>query len=105
MGALLMWGLPPTGTFSSVYKALDLFHDEFDNSQWRPTLRKGKVYVAIKRIYVTSSPSRIQNELELLHDLRCVAHRWPVTWVDARAADASEQRFTERGLPHRCNPT
>ena len=27
-------------------------------------------YVAIKKIYVTSSPSRIQNELELLHDLQ-----------------------------------
>lgn len=26
-------------------------------------------YVAIKKIYVTSSPARIQNELELLHDL------------------------------------
>lgn len=27
-------------------------------------------YVAIKKIYVTSSPARIQNELELLHELR-----------------------------------
>jgi cell division control protein 7 len=27
-------------------------------------------YVALKKIYVTSSPLRIQNELELLHDLR-----------------------------------
>ena len=27
-------------------------------------------FVAIKKIYVTSSPIRIQNELELLHDLR-----------------------------------
>lgn len=26
--------------------------------------------MAIKKIYVTSSPIRIQNELELLHDLR-----------------------------------
>ncbi|GAA5878599.1 hypothetical protein JCM3774_004077 [Rhodotorula dairenensis] len=58
------------GTFSSVYKAIDLHHHVFDNSQWRPVSRKGKVYVAVKRIYVTSSPSRIQNELELLHDLR-----------------------------------
>lgn len=33
-------------------------------------VRKGKVYVAVKRIYVTSSPFRIQNELEILHDLR-----------------------------------
>ncbi|KAI9758271.1 MAG: Condensin complex subunit [Chaenotheca gracillima] len=33
-------------------------------------LRRRPKYVAIKKIYVTSSPSRIQNELELLHDLR-----------------------------------
>ncbi|KWU45639.1 kinase-like protein [Rhodotorula sp. JG-1b] len=57
------------GTFSSVYKAIDLQHHVFDNSQWRPMSRKGKVYVAVKRIYVTSSPIRIQNELELMHDL------------------------------------
>lgn len=28
------------------------------------------VYVALKRIYVTSSPIRIHNELEILADLR-----------------------------------
>lgn len=32
--------------------------------------KRGPQYVAIKKIYVTSSPMRIQNELELLHDLR-----------------------------------
>ncbi len=32
--------------------------------------RRGPQYVAIKKIYVTSSPMRIQNELELLHDLQ-----------------------------------
>ena len=32
--------------------------------------RRKPKYVAIKKIYVTSSPSRILNELELLHDLR-----------------------------------
>ncbi len=37
--------------------------------QAQPRRRKPK-YVAIKKIYVTSSPSRILNELELLHDLR-----------------------------------
>ncbi|KAL7276464.1 Cell division control protein 7 [Rhizina undulata] len=31
--------------------------------------RRSPKYVAIKKIYVTSSPARIQNELELLHDL------------------------------------
>ncbi|GJN87898.1 hypothetical protein Rhopal_000853-T1 [Rhodotorula paludigena] len=58
------------GTFSSVYKAIDLQHSAYDNSQWQPMVRKGKVHVAVKRIYVTSSPFRIQNELEILHDLR-----------------------------------
>lgn len=63
------------GTFSSVYKALDLNHDLHDNSQWHTPApsdahRPGKVYVALKRIYVTSSPVRIFNELDILSDLR-----------------------------------
>lgn len=83
------------GTFSTVYKAEDLAYDRFDNSwdlekdneKWTPpplksfssqspvaldnTHRRRKPkYVAIKKIYVTSSPSRILNELELLHVLR-----------------------------------
>ncbi|GAA5989262.1 hypothetical protein JCM5350_005052 [Sporobolomyces pararoseus] len=58
------------GTFSSVYKALDIQHSAFDNSQWQPKAPVGKVYVALKRIYVTSSPVRIHNELEILYDLR-----------------------------------
>ncbi|KAF2730074.1 kinase-like protein [Polyplosphaeria fusca] len=72
------------GTFSTVYKAEDLEYndyqnrwdiDERDESKWASpkTLRKQSRrahYVAIKKIYVTSSPIRIFNELELLHDLR-----------------------------------
>lgn len=53
------------GTFSSVYKAEDLsnvssklYPDHFWN--------KDDKFVAIKRIYVTSSPNRIENELRLL---------------------------------------
>jgi len=79
------------GTFSSVYKAVDLEHDEYSNSHWdygmdeqpRPVSQAdkepaeekkivaetGKV-VAIKRIYVTSSPKRIENEIRILHELR-----------------------------------
>ncbi|KAK9457671.1 kinase-like domain-containing protein [Dipodascopsis uninucleata] len=83
------------GTFSSVYKAEDLHYALHDNS-WdldRIPVRKERVlmpsnraiigkkelkisksgkikkYVAIKRIYVTSSPQRVLNELELLHTL------------------------------------
>jgi cell division control protein 7 len=59
-----------TGTFSSVYKAIDIQHSTFDNSEWKPIAPTGKVYVALKRIYVTSSPARIHNELEILYDLR-----------------------------------
>ncbi|KAJ4246237.1 Cell division control protein 7 [Fusarium torreyae] len=76
------------GTFSTVYKAEDIMYDHYDNSwdyeddssKWTPPPKAGDSpvarprrkarYVAIKKIYVTSSPSRILNELELLHDLR-----------------------------------
>ncbi|KAH0565322.1 hypothetical protein GP486_001283 [Trichoglossum hirsutum] len=86
------------GTFSTVYKAEDLLYDNYDNqwdieqkdvSKWAPPpLKRRRMgdgpmpptrahsrnqkpkYVAIKKIYVTSSPIRTQNELELLHDLR-----------------------------------
>ncbi|CAG7927851.1 unnamed protein product [Penicillium olsonii] len=80
------------GTFSTVYKAEDLHYDEYKND-WdifsraqqdnyaSPPSKRRRVegasvdrkkprFVALKKIYVTSSPLRIQNELELLHDLR-----------------------------------
>ncbi|KAK3681989.1 Cell division control protein 7 [Vermiconidia calcicola] len=75
------------GTFSTVYKAEDLLHEHYQND-WDPEADKENVdrnssaikqassrpqrakFVAIKKIYVTSSPLRILNELELLHDLR-----------------------------------
>ncbi|KAG9317328.1 kinase-like domain-containing protein, partial [Chiua virens] len=47
-----------TGTFSSVYKAIDLC----------------KVFVAIKRIYVTSNPERIRNEISIMEDCRGTRH-------------------------------
>ena len=79
------------GTFSTVYKAEDLLYDYYwndwdpdstDSQHWlsppikknndyaSPSPHKRAKYVAVKKIYVTSSPSRIQNELELLNDLR-----------------------------------
>ncbi|KAL7945025.1 protein kinase [Trichoderma barbatum] len=77
------------GTFSTVFKAEDIHYHRYDNSwdyeddlsKWTPPPLKGRSsrsrsprkrarFVAIKKIYVTSSPARILNELELLHDLR-----------------------------------
>ncbi|KAG2174770.1 hypothetical protein INT43_005832, partial [Umbelopsis isabellina] len=93
------------GTFSSVYKAIDVRHDYYDNSSWdlssickdyerinleesdsvitlenanendQATNRKNysdeppTQFVALKRIYVTSSPQRITSEIEILHQL------------------------------------
>ncbi len=74
------------GTFSSVYKAIDIKHEQYDNRNWArtadlagykpadatsvPRAGRSKVFVAIKRIYVTSSPERIANEIEIMEDLR-----------------------------------
>ena len=78
-----------TGTFSSVYKALDLhYHTKWDNTPWHghhpptssayyQTVRKSegrKVYVAVKRIYVTSNPERIRNEIAIMEDCRGCRH-------------------------------
>lgn len=83
----------PAGTFSTVYKAEDLLYDHYHNDwdafgeahrdePWAtPPAKRRRMdedstkpktarYVALKKIYVTSSPIRIQNELELLHNLR-----------------------------------
>ena len=69
------------GTFSTVYKAEDLLYEHYKN-EWdldaqyeaahgtSSTNKHKPRFVAIKKIYVTSSPLRILNELELLHDLR-----------------------------------
>ncbi|KAG5648699.1 hypothetical protein DXG03_000046 [Asterophora parasitica] len=78
-----------TGTFSSVYKALDLgYHDKWDNGPWHgnhpsdssafyhtePCPEGSKVFVAIKRIYVTSSPERVRNEIAIMEDCRGCRH-------------------------------
>ena len=69
------------GTFSSVYKAIDVHHDMYRNEPWAksetPRIvprapKPGAVYVALKRIYVTSSTARIVNELEIMEMLRYV---------------------------------
>ncbi|KAJ2904996.1 cell cycle protein [Zalerion maritima] len=87
------------GTFSTVYKAEDLRYESYANSwdlsnpsqntQWSPPpIKRGASstsskqnkprYVAIKKIYVTSSPQRILNELELLYELRDCATVCPL---------------------------
>lgn len=78
-----------TGTFSAVYKAIDLgYHEKWDNSEWHgrhpstssayyQTVRhppQSKVFVAVKRIYVTSGPERIRNELSIMEDCRGCRH-------------------------------
>ncbi|KIK64647.1 hypothetical protein GYMLUDRAFT_39661 [Collybiopsis luxurians FD-317 M1] len=78
-----------TGTFSSVYKARDLhYHDKWFNTPWHgnhppsssayyqsvPFPPGSKVYVAVKRIYVTSSPERIRNEISILDDCKSCRH-------------------------------
>ncbi|KAG5650090.1 hypothetical protein H0H81_000808, partial [Sphagnurus paluster] len=78
-----------TGTFSSVYKAIDLgYHEKWDNQPWHghhppsssayyqsePRPQDSKVFVAIKRIYVTSSPERIRNEISIMEDCRGCRH-------------------------------
>jgi cell division control protein 7 len=74
-----------TGTFSSVYKAVDLgFHTKWHNpggmtpSSYNPvsgkTDQSKKVFVAIKRIYVTSGPERIRNEISIMEDCRSCRH-------------------------------
>lgn len=77
-----------TGTFSSVYKAIDLeYNSEWDNSAWQGShppsssayyqsmsSDSAKVFVAIKRIYVTSGPERIRNEISILEDCRSCRH-------------------------------
>jgi cell division control protein 7 len=78
-----------TGTFSSVYKAVDLgYHEKWDNTVWHglhpaassahhqsvPRPRSTKVFVAIKRIYVTSNPERIRNEVSILETCRGARH-------------------------------
>lgn len=117
-----------TGTFSSVYKAVDMDYSSWDNRPWLgnhppdssafyqsagpgyrgwggraakkrvvdedtgeekyewavelspsggvvvPKEPEGKVFVAIKRIYNTSGPDRIRNELEILETCRSCRH-------------------------------
>ncbi|KAI0089224.1 kinase-like domain-containing protein [Irpex rosettiformis] len=78
-----------TGTFSSVYKAIDLaYHTKWDNHAWlgshppsssafyqtKEKEKSRKVFVAIKRIYVTSGPERIRNEISIMEDCRSCRH-------------------------------
>jgi cell division control protein 7 len=77
-----------TGTFSSVYKAIDLSYSSYYNAPWQghhplpsSAYYQSKLksthqnaFVAIKRIYVTSSPERIRNEITIMEDCRGCRH-------------------------------
>ncbi|KIS00442.1 CDC7 protein kinase [Cryptococcus deuterogattii 2001/935-1] len=65
------------GTFSSVYLAYDSLHHLHSNEYWlsqkdgAPQMSDNRaVRVALKKILVTSSAVRIENELAILEDLR-----------------------------------
>jgi cell division control protein 7 len=70
------------GTFSSVYLGHDTFFHFYDNVYWtgvEDDMPKKKIAhsrsnmpVALKKILVTSSPMRIENELHILESLRSV---------------------------------
>lgn len=70
------WSTPPLTPFEK--------HGEQAEQHRRHTLRQAEhrrrkpKFVAIKKIYVTSSPHRILNELELLYDLRNCASVCPL---------------------------
>ena len=96
-----------------MYKAIDLKHKEYNNAGWVDSTTteesdrdsippsqasRGKVYVALKRIYVTSSPIRIFNELSILNELRSVG---PIS-IRPSETDAFEQWSFKRRLPYLC---
>ncbi|CEJ05042.1 hypothetical protein RMCBS344292_18990 [Rhizopus microsporus] len=75
------------GTFSTVYKALDIRREMYKNDDWLPTMlikpytgqdkaehmnsiKTLNEFVALKRIYSTSSPQRIVNEIRTLQELK-----------------------------------
>ena len=70
------------GTFSSVYLAYDRRHGKYNNDWWTGEPDRGSresfdshkhsVKLALKRVLATSSPQRIENELDILESLRCV---------------------------------
>jgi hypothetical protein len=69
-----------SGTFSSVYLAYDRRHGKYYNEWWTNKVDSTKrsnfqshrheVKLALKRILATSSPQRIENELDILEGLR-----------------------------------
>lgn len=70
----------------------------------------GKVYVALKRIYVTSSPIRIFNELDILNMLRYVCFSdadelfsCVCLILICACCSSSSQRSVECCLSHLCN--
>lgn len=83
-----------------MYKAVDLKYHLYVNSwdsswnqarKWSSPPIKSKQgfepkgplkYVALKRIYVTSSPVRILNELALLHHLKFISLQWHANGIE-----------------------
>lgn len=75
------------GTFSSVYLAHDRLHNLHDNTYWTGEHNATDIdelyeetghQVALKKILVTSSPARVENELSILENLRGCRHVSPL---------------------------
>lgn len=81
------------GTFSTVYKAVDVRYEHYNNAQWEQQLLDAhrmvdsnadeksiptgtSRLVALKRVYCISSPTRIANEISILQDLRYDYSYW-----------------------------
>lgn len=85
-------------------------HDVYFNKEWdtteqdlarniKPRSSTGKVYVALKRIYVTSSPLRIFNELQILQMLQYVTCL-SLSSVSRPGTNAGAADPNYRGKPH-----
>ncbi|KAF3763986.1 kinase-like protein [Cryphonectria parasitica EP155] len=64
------WTPPPLRKHVNRIPSAASGHDAVSPTCHTSRARRRPKFVAIKKIYVTSSPARILNELELLHDLR-----------------------------------
>ncbi|KAI8867632.1 kinase-like protein, partial [Ramicandelaber brevisporus] len=56
------------GTFSTVYRAVDIRHNEYEQTEWQKPGQSPR-YVAVKNVFAMSSPQRIANEIRIVKQL------------------------------------